>query len=337
MDPWLERLKGKAFRKEIAKHCGETALHEACYSGCSLQAMKEILFMHPEAVLVKDLNGRTPLHWALASKPQHLKARELLSFCIRHLRITSISMVRYDDDGVVEARSESIIKSLLLAKNSLGYTPLDHACCSDVPSDIVRDLLELSPEASREKKNGKTPLHMLIEYCHYKGIPIKTKSLDLLLSVYPKAARMVDRSGNTPLHHAGYPKANVVAFKKLLNASRHVTSYSNELGRTPLHCACIANAPVTIIDPLLDADPLSVSVTDNDGNTPLHLACMYKTDPLVVGRLIDCYNGEYCLGSINERSLTPLQLCKNLTQIYEVIRVVPHLFQEQPKEYIYLI
>ena len=168
MTSWAERLISRAALKETV-HSGETSLHEACYSGCSLQTMKQILSLHPEALSMKDSYGSTPLHWSLASKTQHEKARVLLK--------------------LMHEEPSTMPKEVLMQRNVLGYTALDHACCSDAPPDIIEDLLAYCPEAATLQKHGKAPLHMLVEYVRSKETALQTKTISLLLQACPQASR----------------------------------------------------------------------------------------------------------------------------------------------------
>jgi len=300
----------------------ETALHEACYSGCTLEGLKNIVARHPGAIAMKDRNGLTPLHWALASKTQHPKARELLAYfkyiCFASNDGNSTNKLHYD--GVL------LTEETLLSTSDLGYTALHHACLSDAPSDLIHDIVSLCKKSALTQRHGKTPLHMLIEYVRSKHTNMRTASIYTLLNAYPQAARITDKLGNTPLHYCCYPQTNYDAFELLLQHSLDALPITNIMGRTPLHCAAMADAPVSVIDALITSYPNALAVLDIDGNSPLHLACQEKSSPLVKSRLL-VGDGERMLLVENGRRKTPLQLCEELGDIFALLRIVPHYMQ----------
>jgi len=322
MDTWFERLESRASHKDTSNSSMETALHEACYSGCSLEGLKNIVARHPEAIAMKDRNGLTPLHWALASKMQHSKARALLDYfkyiCMASINSKNTTAVQYDGALLTE--------ETLLCTTYLGYTALHHACLSDASSDIIHDIICLCRKSAFAQRHGKTALHMLIEYVRSKHTSMRTASIYTLLNTYPKAAFMTDKRGNTPLHYACYPQTNNDAFKLLLQHSFDALSITNGVGRTPLHCAAGGGAPLPVIDILIKSYPHALTILDIDGNSPLHLACQEKASPLVKSRLL-VGDGERMLLVENGRRKTPLQLCEEMGDIYALLRLVPHYMQ----------
>jgi len=334
MDAWFQGLKARATRKESTRNSNESALHEACYSGCTLNGLKEILALHPEAIAMKDSKGFTPLHWSIASKRQHSKARELLDYFTR-------GNARFEDENdclnKVEKRTHTrrrdqwlerdrkLIRHALLQKTDMGDTALHLACKSNASPDLLRDMLLCCPEAATIEKGGKTMLHMIVEYVRAKETSMSTDSIRLLLEAYPEAVRIADRLGNTPLHYACYPTTDVEAFEILLQASFGALSITNEMKQTPLHCACISNAPIPIVNALIEANPHMVMNLDHLGNSPLHLACKYNTSAILMSRLL--IEAEEVLGVENYQGQTPLQMCKDLGHIYSFLRLVPQFAQ----------
>lgn len=352
MNDWVERLKSRASRRELSNHCGETPLHEACYSGCSVHSVLDILKLWPAQIACKDSAGRTPLHWALATKKHHDKARELLLFWKEEQGF-------YLEDGGGASGASSagaggqikMLKKALLQKCDLGYTALDHACSNDAPSIIIQELLTHCPELASMVRSDtrRTPLHMLIVHARSKEMPLTTISTKLLLEVFPQAVMMRDREGNLPLHYCcGYKQMgmNLDSFRLVLDAttklctSIHTTLDSgsgycggmmrNELGHLPLHCASKSNAPVPVINALIDAYPISLVSVDWEGNTALHLACKQgdRTSSILKSRLVDGIDGESVIwGMVNDKGLLPLQTCSNLDSWFELLRLVPHCIQ----------
>lgn len=307
MDGWVERLILRAERKALFR--SESALHEALYASVSLEAVNQILRLHPEATMIQDQNGRLPLHWALLSKNQHGKARLLLEY-------------------LVERKEQFHLKEMLLIRNDLGYTALDHACCSDAPADIMEILLSICPEAAtltNARRMGKTPLHMLLEYNKSNGTEVNNESAQLLLKAYPEALRVGDRFGNLPLHYISYQQTSYEAFNLVLAASMKMgcVKAKNDLGRTCLHTACINNAPSKMIQTLLEASPTMVYEMDNEGETPLHLTFMHKTSVDLKIQLIH-FGGESLLGVRNHRGRVPLQQGL-LDEIFDMLVLMPFI------------
>lgn len=307
MDGWVERLILRAEGKQTFR--SESALHEACYASVSLAAIERILQLHPEANMIQDENGRIPLHWALASKSQHAKARLLLQHLIRR-------------------RDELPLERIMLHRNDLGYTALDHACCSDAPADIIQSLISICPQAAAQRNTrrlGKTPLHMLIEYNQSNGTEVNTASAMLLMNAYPEGLAVGDRFGNLPLHYVCYPQESFTAFHLLLNASIKMgcVEVRNELGATSLHVACANDAPAEMIQYLLEASPSTAREIDNEGNTPLHMAFAHGASIELKSQLID-FGREALLGIVNHKGQVPLQQGK-LDDLFHFLTSMPHL------------
>eukprot|EP00979_Chaetoceros_neogracilis_P007482 scaffold1577_cov239-Chaetoceros_neogracile.AAC.2 len=309
MDGWVTRLIEKASRKETFR--SESALHEACYASVPIPAIEEILMLHPEAYMIKDGNGRIPLHWALTSKNQHGKARLVLKAMIHRM-------------------DELDFKKMMMHRNDLGYTALDHACCSDAPSDIIQCILSICPEAAsatNHKRMGKTPLHMLLEHNKSTHKEINSTSVCLLLKAFSSAVRVQDRFGNIPLHYASYPETNSVAFQLLMMYSSNASCLDdrNELGYTPLHSACINDAPVFVIEGLLESCPSAVRQEDNAGNTPLHHAFAHGSS-LALKRSLLHVGGEDLFGLVNDRGQVPIQQGM-LGDVFSILRLMPHVIK----------
>jgi len=309
MDGWVERLIQRAQRKELFR--SESALHEACYASVELQAVQQILTLHPEANMIADGNGRIPLHWALTSKNQHDKARLLL----QHLM----------------AQGENFpLEEIMMVRNDLGYTALDHACCTDAPADIIESILSMCPQAATStntRKLGKTPLHMLLEYNKSNGTKMNTASVSLLLKAFPEAVSVRDRMGNLPLHYAVYSQTNYEAFRLLLSASMRMgcLEVKNEMGHTILHAACMNDSPVNVFQCLLEAWPCNVGQVDNCGNSPLHLSFAHRTSTELKSRLIH-FGGEELFGAVNDRGQIPLQ--QGLVEdVFSILRLMPHVIR----------
>jgi len=326
MNAWVERLKSRASRRELSNHRGETPLHEACYSGCSVHHVREILNLWPAQIACKDSCGRTPLHWALATKKHHEKAKELLSYWKR--------FEKQEVEGGGTLQEVKMLKKALLQKCDLGYTALDHACTNDAPSAIIEELLNYCPELALMMRGDRTPLHMLILHARSKEMPMKTCSIKLVLDAFPQAVITRDKQGNLPLHYCCYEKTNLDSFMIVLNATaecmRRANVMRNEFGHLPLHCASLSNAPFPVINALIDAYPSSLVSVDCEGNTALHLACKGgdRISSLLKSRLVDGIEGESVIwGMTNEKGLLPLQTSSNLDSWFELLRLVPQCIQ----------
>ncbi len=330
MDGWLVRLIERASRKELFR--GESALHEACYSAAPPATVLVIVHHHPEAALIQDKHGRTPLHWALSSKNQFPKARLLLAF-LKRQQANSGSIV---NAGEAETSwTAPTIQNMLLARNELGYTALDHACSSGAPSDVIESLIQLCPQAASVKRSGRTPLHQLLDFVRANELQVETPSMKILLHAHPTAVSEPDRLGNVPLHLAAYEQTNLDAFEMLLQESKknrygdvngnvNVVAMKNRLGSTPLHVAAMNNAPSHVIDQIIEASPATVTAMDVDGNVPLHLAFMYRASVVLKSKLI-LHGGERLLGIVNDKGQTPIQGAEFVEDVYDILRLMPHV------------
>jgi ankyrin repeat protein len=107
--------------------------------------------------------------------------------------------------------------------------------------DVIKELLRASPSDARHSdENGHLPLHVAV-LLPSKNITKSTRNditkrsiLHLLIGAYPKAVKMPDNDGNTPLHLAAR-QVHYTAIKVLLKADPDGAHRRNNAGCTPLH------------------------------------------------------------------------------------------------------
>ena len=178
----------------------------------------------------------------------------------------SMNQVKVDYKGISSSASNPASSQKIILERLL---PLHLACELNAPFELIATLLDVYPEAAlmREYGQGSTPLHLactspvleardVLEIENRSKLKAQTRTLQLLLSYYPKSIEVV-----------------------------------NNLGQLPIHLACAGNLDQEVINVLLDAwrqksksdlcvdnscDKTSSSCLeqkDKQGNIPLHLLC----------------------------------------------------------------
>ena len=101
------------------------------------------------------------------------------------------------------------------AVNQKSLLPLHLACQNGAPISVIKTLLSAHPAAAKTKSepNGLLPLHCLFIVIIASSnnsataiatsfVPPNETTVSALLEAYPTAARVPDRNGKLPLHHA---------------------------------------------------------------------------------------------------------------------------------------
>lgn len=177
--------------------------------------------------------------------------------------------------------------SVAMHKTDCGYL-LHIACWEGDPFEIIQLLLELNPNAVREKDHyGNLPLHGACNRWFLKSNDRPIDTIKLLLDLNLDAARQVDRNGCLPLHHVTrnrYPEEIVLT---LLEAFPGAARIKDDGGKLPLHYASYSSNIVTELTQLY---PEGATVLDNSGNLPLHAACFINNASIgVVKCLVEAH------------------------------------------------
>jgi len=135
---------------------------------------------YPEALVIQDERGRTPLHYACGSvlSPFEPAVFQLLA-----------------------------CQDALSLKDSKGNLALHLSCCSshDAGQNLqrVRQLVQAYPESSREPNdNGQLPLHVASYYLQDSE---NLSVIQFLVESYGPAISVMDSDGSTPLHYQSLP------------------------------------------------------------------------------------------------------------------------------------
>eukprot|EP00979_Chaetoceros_neogracilis_P009304 scaffold2111_cov267-Chaetoceros_neogracile.AAC.15 len=101
-----------------------------------------------------------------------------------------------------------------------------------------------------------------------------TDVIKLLLEIDPDATmRRSQPYGELPLHFAtGYNTASVDVIKQVVDARPSSVSVQTMLGVSALHQACIFHAPYEVIKVLVEASPAALYIEDANGRTPWDIA-----------------------------------------------------------------
>ncbi|KAF0723769.1 hypothetical protein Ae201684_017440 [Aphanomyces euteiches] len=211
----------------------------------------------------KDIDGRTPLHWA--SKNGYL------DFVVELLDNGASVFVR-DKDGRAPLNEASVmghsnIVQVLLKHNAPvnnrswdGSTALFDALWQGY-LDIARQLLAHDASVYVEDLHGITCLH--VASISSKG------NVDIVKELVTRRAKIdaVDKHGNTPLHCATF-WGHYKIVKELITPPALVDK-TNKIGCTPLHLA-LKRGHFDILRLLLDAGA-NVEIKNEDGQTPPEL------------------------------------------------------------------
>lgn len=160
------------------------------------------------------------------------------------------------------------------SSESSGISPfdlLDQVFLVDSSSDEEED-----DAPSSGVRGGLTSLHL---------DPIASRNWKAVLSwitFHPdQVSTLVDREGQTVLHHACLFRAPLNVVEAMLFAAPELAVVGNDEGELALHWAVRLALPLRVLSILLEANPLSGFVKDNQGHTPLSLLWDRHEDTLV--------------------------------------------------------
>ena len=249
---------------------------------------KDIYEAYPEAVGIKDSNGRLPLHRACMAVAQ---INQDVFFVARD---TDQQYYRYS----VVLQLLSLHKNAAKEKDCNDQMPLhilaSNACGWD--SDIQK-VYEAYPKAVfKRDRHGRLPIHLAAGNPHASSALIEA-----LYRYHPQGVRLTDGNGTMPMHLACSSGNDID--EKLECLYRHFKDVINMPDQspnkwTPLHHACAStnvNAFI-LIDKLLTLHPdkafmkKMVQMQDSFQRYPLHLACASgKSFHQGVGKLLEIY------------------------------------------------
>lgn len=256
----LLTLRGRVGRRggaaRFTDNQGRTALAIAVYTKADPEVIRLLLRSDPRAAGVGDHRGNLPLHLFFGDS--------------RHSCRGKSSKWGEERTEETEATVRLLLESYPEAagrENNAGRTPLHVAMEEEATSDVVRMLVEASPEAVAMDKCGSTPLTIAIQ----KSLSFSI--IELLVDSNPSVLVIPDKSNYLPLRRAVVNSSSrqVVEF---LCASREAVLDVDGLGRTPLQLALLGNCrSEPIVRAMLTKAPEACLVSDRGGVTPLSTAC----------------------------------------------------------------
>jgi hypothetical protein len=203
---------------------GFTAMTIAIRNHASLKVVT-LLAQRSSLLTTADHQGNTPLHLAC----QDLYKRNT----------TELVAVLLDACPCVAKR-----------ENSAGKTPLHAAIESKAPLDIVRILVQASPESVVNNTCGRTPLVYAIQN-------VALQTCRILIQANPKVTRIRDENGRLPLRCALADKIRDSKLVELLCTSEEAVLDSDRIERNALHLSLERNVNPCIVEMLLQMAPCS--------------------------------------------------------------------------------
>lgn len=204
-------------------------VHEAAKKG-DLLNIQEMVRKNPDLVNLKDISGRTPLHWAARNK--HLGVAKFLmkSGADANTKDNFGNIPLYY--SVWLGKNDEIAECLISNgtdvnfKNSSGASLLFLAS-REGKEKIAKLLVKKGADLDQQDVVGKTPLYISVENKYQKIV-------DLLLSSGARIS-VNDKFGRSPLHQSSIE--GYVKIAELLLASGADINKKDNMGDTPLYYA----------------------------------------------------------------------------------------------------
>ena len=259
-----------------------TVMRESGEVTIDFSVIKNLLVLGPEALVMQNKNGDTPLHLLLASN----------------------SLQRPDDPAAAQHAVASAVeaiaaivcmeKDMALKQNVNGLTPLHVAIANHCPKNVLLQLFLMVPQAATITDNdGMNSMHYVASF----GVQ-SWSFVEQLVAAYPQIIYQPTIHGDTPLHllvantSLAYFPGMTQALSKVLtyNNSRHTMkllkvlsqesgenqpiSVQNVHGDTPLHFCAKMNAPTLLTQALMESHhaPAACTISAEMDMTPLRIA-----------------------------------------------------------------
>ena len=174
-----------------------------------------------------------------------------------------ISAVTQGDTRIIEQLLKSKAEEQFLLKDLPGgNTALHQAILTDRP-EIVKKLLEYSPDLEDRQCEGKTALFLAVE----KG---QKSNVQILLGHSPKARLFTQcNAGNTPIHKAVNLTDDILRLLLHGKDAARCLKHKNQRGETPIWCA-VRQGNLESFQTLRGSGA-SLRITNNDHDNLLHL------------------------------------------------------------------
>jgi len=230
----------------------------------SLNNVKRIHSLFPDALYMHDSNGWLPIHWC---------ARNCLNLDVLHFLMNSWL------ESVTEVTEDGQLPFLLSMGNKRW--------------SVSEMLLSANPDAIDSiDANGNTALH-------YAGMFCNPEAAKMIIQVKPDFLTTKNFGGEIPMHHifsqilrnesnaekdrsrARWKQLEILRI--MLDEKPETVSLRDSAGNLPLHLAITNNASLEVVQAIYNVYPTAALLPDNDGNLPVHFARDPEVQALLFG------------------------------------------------------
>ena len=230
------------------------ALHMACHYSSHMDVIRFLMDRNPKALAAATFNGDLPIHYAARKIKQSQPILELLI----NAAPATLMKRRFENYTVLHCLLQYFIVNLELVQ-----------CIAERWGGALRTLND----------KHETPLHMA---CEKQPAPV----ILYLLKKFKKAACMVDKNGQFPLHHLCKSNSSpiVLVARDLIEAFPHAVRHRDVNGSLPINSLPLFEAEGTseLIQYMVDMVPYSLLAQNNNGYLPIHMACLAQNEEMVV-------------------------------------------------------
>jgi ankyrin repeat protein len=272
---------------------GSTPLHYLAYSRLCPYASLKLMMDYSKAqhdqetldpTMCTDMDGDTPLHWALDGYMSPRRVKELIRYHKKAIWITN-TLGRRPMDQFVE--------------NFVDTDWYLHEMCGREVWENIQGYLRVMREDEESKEEEWFPVHVMAG----SSIDFPSKFLDIALHYNKDDLSKPNAQGLLPLHLACARKsqssdgsgAGTIAAKMLQLYPQAAYKIAAETKRLPIHIAIDSKKPLSVIASLLKVYPNSLNIPDpisclwpfllagsNDADDINASYCLLRADPSIV-------------------------------------------------------
>ena len=219
----------------------------------SLENVKRVHDLFPDALYLQDNDGWLPIHWCARNNIN----MQVLEYLLKEWR-----------EAVVEVTDQGQLPFLLSMGNKVwGVSELLLAANPDAIDSIDR--------------NGNTALH-------YAAMFVNPQAAKIVMQLKPEFLLAKNFSGELPLHkifsqilkkesnakkdqsRARWRQLEILRI--MLDESPESVSHRDTAGNLPLHLAITHGASLEVVEAIYNVYPTAALLPDNQGNLPVHFA-----------------------------------------------------------------
>lgn len=252
---------------------GATPLLYACSFEASFEVCDFLIQQFPRAVELPRKDGATPLAMACSYRASPLVLDLLLSRYPNGIKVTSVDGWYPLHAAVAcEAPFEAIQKlyraypqSITDTNNSTQSTALHLACSRRASFDVVKFLLEVSPDSARTEDSKRMTPWFWAVYTQTLSV------IELFVKYFPDEDELpiLSPDGIYLLHFAARQNSSDVVEWLTHRYPFMVMARTRYRGMTPLHTACQRNRPLDVVKCLVEKNPRCLFVRNQRGRFPI--------------------------------------------------------------------